>query len=207
MTKNKNEIELFEYENDYSKNIVVCDKFDYIPKIYTISFFHEFDYDARKYRPYFDVFDRAKPEDTIIVYFNSGGGSIYTLNLFLNAVRRCRCHNVIARVNYAASAAALLALYCDKIEFNKDSTIMLHTFSSAQWGKSQEIEADFTHLKNNFKKMQGKILSRILSEKEIEELYNGKDFYFDEIEAFSRIQKYTKILNKKNKKNAERENK
>ena len=171
---------------DFTKNISIKNKFDYIPKIYTINFWHDFD-DPRNYIPYFKVLQEAHEEDQIIFYFNSPGGSIHTLNLFLNALRRCKSKYILARVNYAASAAALLALYCDNIEFNTNSTLMLHTYSSLHWGKGQEIQSDVEHTKKNYEELLKYICRKILTDKEIEEMLNGKDFYFTGEEAVKRL--------------------
>lgn len=171
---------------NFKHNITVKNKLDYIPKVYTINFFHDFD-DPRYYLTYFKVLEEAHEEDDIIFYFNSPGGSIETLNLFLNALRRCKSKNVLARVNYAASAAALLALYCDNIEFNLNATLMLHTWSGIRYGKGQEIESDFVHSKKNYESMLKYICKKILTEEEIEQLLNGKDFYFDGEEAVKRL--------------------
>lgn len=185
---------------DYSKNITVKNKLDYTPKIYTINFWHDFD-DPRNYIPYFKVIEEAREEDVIIFYFNSPGGSVHTLNLFINALRRCKSKTVIARVNYAASAAAFLALFCDNIEFNTNSTLMLHTYSSLLYGKGQEIESEMIHNKSEFEKLIRFICSKILSKEEIEELLNGKDFYFNGEEAIKRLKQYAhkKIKEQKSK--------
>lgn len=178
--------EEIEYDFDYSKNISVKNKFDYVPKIYTINFWHDFD-DPRNYIPYFKILQEAHEEDQIIFYFDSPGGRVDTLNLFLNALRRCRSKYVLARVNYAASAAALLALYCDNIEFNTNSTLMLHTASGGYRGKTQEIQSEVEHNKKNYEDLFKYILKKILSDKEIQELLDGKDFYFTGEEAVKRM--------------------
>ena len=189
-------------ELDYSKNVSVKNKLDYTPKVYTINFFHDFD-DPRLYRSYFKVLEDAREEDDIVFYFNSPGGDINTLNLFLNALRRCKSNNILARVNYAASAAALLALYCDNIEFNVNATLMLHTWSGVRYGKGQEIESDLTHSKKNYESMLRYICKKILTDEEIDQMLNGKDFYFDGEEAIKRLkaraaEKLKEIKKKKN---------
>lgn len=171
---------------DFTKNITVKNKLDYSPKIYTINFWHDFD-DPRNYIPYFKVLEDAHEEDQIVFYFNSPGGDVSTLNLFLNALRRCKSKYILARVNYAASAAALLALYCDNIEFNTNATLMLHNYKGLFYGKGQEIKADFEHSNKKFEDMLKYICRKILTDKEIEELINGKDFYFSGEEAVKRL--------------------
>lgn len=173
-------------ELDYSKNVSVRNKLDYTPKIYTINFWHDFD-DPRLYRSYFKVLEEAHEQDDIIFYFDSPGGSITTLNLFLNALRRCKSKNIIARVNYAASCAALLALYCDNIEFNTNASLMLHTYSIGDYGKGNEVKATIQHLDKSNEKLIRFICSKILTSEEIDQLLDGKDFWFDGEEAVKRL--------------------
>jgi ATP-dependent protease ClpP protease subunit len=199
MSKNKACEDEITADFDYNKNITVKNKLDYTPKVYTINFFHDFD-DPRYYLNYFKVLEEAHEEDDIIFYFNSPGGSIETLNLFLNALRRCKSKNVLARVNYAASAAALLALYCDNIEFNVNATLMLHTWSGFRYGKGQEIESDLAHSKKNYESMLRYICRKILTTEEIEQMINGKDFYFDGEEAVKRLKARAKEKLKEQKK-------
>ena len=177
-----------EYTPDFnfSKNITVRNKLDYTPKVYTINFFHDFD-DPRNYLSYFKILEEAHEQDDIIFYFNSPGGDITTLNLFINALRRCKSKNILARVNYAASAAALLALYCDNIEFNVNATLMLHTYSGLRYGKSQEMESEMIHCKKNYESLLKYICKKILTDEEVEQMLNGKDFYFDGEEAIKRL--------------------
>lgn len=193
--------EEIEYDFDYSKNISIKNKFDYIPKIYTINFWHDFD-DPRNYIPYFKILQEAHEEDQIIFYFDSPGGRIDTLNLFLNALRRCKSKYILARVNYAASAAALLALYCDNIEFNTNSTLMLHTYSGGYRGKGQEVQSEVEHYGKNYNELNKYILQKILTDKEIQELLDGKDFYFTGEEAVKRLKaraaEKSKLKKKKN---------
>lgn len=201
MKKGKACDEEIEYDFDYSKNISIKNKFDYVPKIYTINFWHDFD-DPRNYIPYFKILQEAHEEDQIIFYFDSPGGRIDTLNLFLNALRRCKSKYILARVNYAASAAALLALYCDNIEFNTNSTLMLHTYSGGYRGKGQEVQSEVEHYGKNYNELNKYILQKILTDKEIQELLDGKDFYFTGEEAVKRLKaRATEKLKLKKKKN------
>lgn len=192
MVKNKIcDDELIVLDYNYKQNITVKDKLEYTPKVYTINFFHDFD-DPRNYLSYFKVLEEAREEDDIIFYFDSPGGRIDTLNLFINALRRCKSKKVLARVNYAASAAALLALFCDNIEFNTNSTLMLHTYGGIFHGKGQEVESDVMHSKKIYEDLLKFICKKILTDEEIEQMLNGKDFYFNGEEAIRRLKENAK---------------
>ena len=186
-------------KDNYKNNIHVADKLEYMPKIYKINFWHEFSYNATLYNSYFEVLEKAREQDDIIFYFNSSGGSVSTLNLFINAMRRCKSKRIVAVVNYAASAAALLALFCDEIILNTDSTLMLHDFSTLVYGKSQEIESDFQHSKESIHKLMRFICKKVLTDEEIEQMFNGKDFYFNEKQVMERLKKYAKKALKEEK--------
>lgn len=184
-----------EYDGErgcYKNNVKISNKLEYMPKIYTIYFWHEFESDASLYLPYFDVLEKAREEDDVVFYFNSSGGDISTLNLFLNALRRCKSKKIVAVVNYAASAAAILALFCDDIVLNSHSTIMLHDFSTCVWGKSQEIDSAFSHSKEEIHKLLKFVCQKVLTDEEIEQMFNGKDFYFNQDEVLERLKRFAK---------------
>ena len=70
---------------------------------------------------------------------------------------------------------------------------MLHAPST--WGldgKEQELKSYVDHSVDQSKRMFGHYLKRILSDKEIEEMFNGKEFRFNEIDAIKRLKKYSK---------------
>ena len=202
-----NEEEEIFIKDIYKNNIHIADKLEYMPKIYKINFWHDFNSNATLYNSYFEVLEKAREQDDIIFYFNSGGGSVSTLNLFINAMRRCKSKRIVAVVNYAASAAALLALFCDEIILNTDSTLMLHDFSTFVYGKSQEIEADFQHSKESIHKLMKYICKKVLTEEEIEQMFNGKDFYFNEKEVMERLKRYAKKALKEEKEKNNKSNK
>ena len=196
-----NEDEEIYLKDTYKNNIHVVDKLEYMPKIYKINFWHDFSSNASLYNPYFEVLEKAREQDDIVFYFNSGGGCVSTLNLFINAIRRCKSKRIIAVVNYAASAAALLALFCDEMILNTDSTLMLHDFSTFVFGKSQEIESDFQHSKESIHKLMRFICKKVLTDEEIEQMFNGKDFYFNEKQVMERLKKYAKKALQEQKEN------
>lgn len=202
-----NEDEEIYLKDSYKNNIHVADKLEYMPKVYKINFWHDFSSNATLYNSYFEVLEKAREQDDIIFYFNSGGGCVSTLNLFINAIRRCKSKRVIAVVNYAASAAALLALFCDEIILNTDSTLMLHDFSTLVFGKSQEIESDFQHSKESIHKLMRFICKKVLTDEEIEQMFNGKDFYFNEKQVMERLKRYAKNALKEQKEKNKKDSK
>lgn len=171
-----------------------------VPKLFTINFWYEFNFDTWLHSKALEVFEKAGENDEIVIYFNSPGGSVNTLIMFKNALLRSKCKNITAKINYAASAAAILALYCPNIEFNIGSTLMFHTFSTYMYGKGQEVTSALDHIKDIYYRMIRNICRRIMSPEEIERMIKGEDFHFSEVEALERLKKYTKVLEDEEKK-------
>ena len=174
-----------------SKNISVTDKMPYMPKIYSIKFFHEFEYEADQYLPYLEVFENARENDVIFIELNSPGGSALTYNILADAIDRCKCRNIIAKIFYAASAGALLALKCPYIWPMECAQMMLHSMQIANYYNDAEniksaVNFDVEMQNNIFKPL----LSKILSKEEVKDLINGKEFYFNKKEIENRISKY-----------------
>lgn len=194
-----------------SKNISVSDKMPYMPKIYSIKFFHEFEYESEKYLPYLEVFETARENDVIFIELSSPGGSVLTYNILADAIDRCKCRNIIAKIFYAASAGALLALKCPYIWPMECAQMMLHSMQVANyWNDAENIQNSVNFevdVQNNLFKP---LLNKILSKEEIKELTNGKEFYFNKKEIETRINKYagkTIQIVKLNKSSSEEESK
>lgn len=174
-----------------SKNISVTDKMPYMPKIYSIKFFHEFEYETDQYLPYLEVFENARENDVIFIELNSPGGSVFTYNIIADAVDRCKCRNIIAKIFYAASAGALLALKCPYIWPMECAQMMLHSMQIANYfNDAENVQRDVNFNVEMQNTIFKPLLSKILSKEEIKDLTNGKEFYFNKKEIENRISKY-----------------
>lgn len=174
-----------------SKNISVTDKMPYMPKIYSIKFFHEFEYETDQYLPYLEVFENARENDVIFIELNSPGGSVFTYNIIADAVDRCKCRNIIAKIFYAASAGAFLALKCPYIWPMECAQMMLHSMQIANYfNDAENVQRDVNFNVEMQNTIFKPLLSKILSKEEIKDLTNGKEFYFNKKEIESRITKY-----------------
>ena len=82
---------------------------------------------------------RTTPEDVELVV-NSPGGDVFVGLDIANAILNCT-HKVTATVEtIAASAAAVIAVACDKVKVDKNSIIMLHYCWTIAMGDKQEME-------------------------------------------------------------------
>lgn len=177
-----------ETEYNYSANIIT----KVLRTRYTIRFWHEFE-DIGLYKPYFDVFEKAKATDEIVIDISSWGGYGETQMSLAHMITHCECRNITAFVRVAYSAGAKLALSCPKIAFEDNASMMLHAYyQQIPYTKQQEIISRAKHFSDNFDLCADSLLRKMLSGEEVKELHNGKDFWFTRHEAIARLKKYGK---------------
>jgi ATP-dependent protease ClpP protease subunit len=78
----------------------------------------------------------------------SSGGSIIAALKCINLIKslKVEIHSIID--SYAASAATLISVVCDKRYMNKYSSILIHELrSQSSWNKMSELEDEMTNLK------------------------------------------------------------
>lgn len=133
-------------------------------------------------------------EDWVVnVHIASDGGYLDTTIAIVDAINSCP-GLVIAHVAFACSAATIIALSCDKVRMADDSFFMIHNYSETSSGKGAEIKrkAQFTDkwLPNFFKTAY----LGFLTEAELKEVHDDKDFWFTQEETNERLKRISKLL-------------
>jgi ATP-dependent protease ClpP protease subunit len=90
------------------------------------------------------------------------------------------------------SAATVVMMAADEIEFCPWSTIMIHAYSGGVIGKYQEIQSSSEFHKQWFEKIVNDIYGEFLSKKEIAQILSGKDLWLTSDEALNRFNKIFK---------------
>ena len=150
-----------------------------------------------------------EPNDIIRLSLNSAGGYVYEGKSLINSIQRTGAFIETELVADAASMAAVIFCIGEKRIIYENSSIMFHTFTSGVYGKGQEVE---DHIEHKNKNINAFFRSHIigLTEKEIERMIIGKEFWFGaeemcqrEIATHVRIgeviipaKKYLKLLKK-----------
>lgn len=179
-------------QQNYFKNIEIIDKYSYIPKIYTLNLNHDIE-DINLYLSYIHLFRCLKAEDTLIINFDCDGGNANTLRTFCNILESSPCKEIVGNLNTAQSAASMLLLmYCKHININKYSLLMCHNYNIGIQGKGQEVKSAIETKDTIYKSMMIESYGNIMSKIELNDLFNGKDFYFHSKEIKDRLEKYGK---------------
>jgi ATP-dependent protease ClpP protease subunit len=138
-----------------------------------------------------ETIKRTSGNDLIEFDICSPGGMVQTYQALLLALHQTDA-TVVATVHSASSAAAFLALNCDKLQVTPMSRLLLH-------GASGGCEGHTANIINNARSMEyitDKLLDDTLgfvNRKELERMKNGSDlsFFGEEIVLrFNRMQRY-----------------
>ena len=153
--------------------------------------------EASDYIELCDVLRSASPNDEVLIRINSGGGSLATANMIVNSIRESQAHVHGFIESTCASAATLIYLACHSYSLSEDADMMIHTSSSLYGGKEHEQHSYVTFSRKKIHKMVRDRYAGFLTEKEIENVLNGQDYYFDSEEIAERLETYTEFQEKK----------
>lgn len=159
--------------------------------------------------------DSCKPQDEVIVHINNYGGELdIGMNIY-DCLKGSDANIIISVEGICASCASMIMLAGNQWNVTPHAYVMIHEWSGCEYGKWNEIKAKFHYDENVVEKQFREMYKNFLTDEEIEQCLNGKDFYFDADETVKRLNDYQKEeldvqieINKiadKHSKNAEKE--
>lgn len=136
-----------------------------------------------KYRGVYDALYKADSKDSVTVILNTPGGYLATQNQMVNCLLDTKAKTK-AIIHEASSAGVGIALACDEVEVKKFGYMFIHNASTCAFGKVNEVTTRTDHLKTYWRTIMSELYRGFLTEVEIQQVFEGKDFYFhkDEIE-------------------------
>lgn len=145
--------------------------------------------EAEDYLELFDKIRNAGENDFIKLHINSPGGYLSTATQFLRCLQETRASVIASIEGECCSAATILMLAAHSFEVSDHSVTMCHTFSSGNMGKGNELRdrANFdTKWSQNYFM---DIYNGFLTDNEIKQMMEGKDFWFSADETIERLKK------------------
>lgn len=145
-------------------------------------YLREFDELGNGLNKIFNELKLSNEGDTLDIYINSAGGSIYEGFQFYNIINNIFKETTITYLDpMGYSMGALLFCMAQKRIAFETSSIMFHDYYSSMQGKSQEQEDYFNHSKplihSFFKKLI--VTTGFLTPEEFEKMLLGKEYWFD----------------------------
>ncbi len=151
------------------------------------------------YRDVIHCLATCSENDNVNILINSSGGRTDSAWAIIEAMKGCRGDVAVTVLGAAYSAASMIACMADECYFAESSEMMLHTahYGSINTVPNVKTQVDFTTRQMN--KLLDTCYKGFLTDKELEELKNGKEFWYSADEAQARMAKRHRYLNNLNK--------
>jgi len=152
------------------------------------------------YRPLIHRLGTLSQHDQVQVIVNTYGGSFDGIVALINAVQNTPAEVYCEIEGKACSAGSIFALACPNLSVGKYSSMMIHPSSFGSSGFQGNVIAHSTFIDNEVKRLYKDVYADFLTEKELEDVFLGKEFWFDYEEITRRLELRTEIQEKKLKK-------
>lgn len=167
----------------------------------TITFYFDEEIGApSEYRQIIQRIHNLTTNDTLELVLNTPGGRLDTTINLVNAIKSTDAEVIGILDGKAASAGSMILLSCPNVMVMPNSTVMIHTWSGGFGGKSHEIMANNSFYDAEIKKLMADVYLGFLTEKELGNVFNGSDLYFNSDEVIERLKQRSKWLERTKKK-------
>lgn len=146
--------------------------------------------DAEDYIDLCNILRTATQQDEVIIRINSGGGSVSTGNMIINAINESEANVVGFIENDCGSMATYIFLACHSWGVSDSAEFFAHTCSYGNWGKEHENFAQMEFIRKQQHKMTRKRYAAFLTDAEIDSILAGQDVYLDADEIMERLPAY-----------------
>jgi ATP-dependent Clp protease protease subunit len=156
--------------------------------------------EAEHYTDWFHLIRHATEEDIIIIHINSPGGDGVTAIQFRSVLSETEAQVVASIEGDCMSAATMIMLSCDGIAVAEHSRFLIHNYSAMTMGKGGEMYDHITAERTWSENLMRDIYKGFLTDAEITQVLEGKDFWMDQEEVIRRADRKQKFLLKEFKK-------
>lgn len=145
---------------------------------------------AEDYVDLCNILRTASEQDEVVLRIRSGGGSVHTGNMIINAINESQA-NVIGFIESdCGSMATFIFLACHTWGVSESAEFFCHTCSYGTWGKEHENFTQAEFIRKQAHKQMRHRYKNFLSESEIESVISGADVYLDADEIMERLGPY-----------------
>ncbi len=156
--------------------------------------------DPPLYRDVIHCLATCNENDTVNFLINSNGGRTDSIWQIIEAMKGCRGDVAATVIGSAYSAASMLACMAPECYVADSAEFMLHTAHYGSIGTVPNVKGQTDFATKQINRLLDICYSGFLTPKEMEELKNGREFWFDAEEARERMLKRKLYLLKESKK-------
>ena len=163
------------------------------PYSYPIAYDHVLHFnseiDAPEYYAEFaDTLIAASENDTVSIYFATGGGRDDTMIVIMNLIRNCKARVIGYLIADASSAGSFILLNCDEIYVGDHVDMLVHAGSYGSVGDYATVKAHTEHNWKKTKKLLEETYKYFLTDEEINDvLVNNRQMFLDSEEINRRL--------------------
>lgn len=132
--------------------------------------------------------------DSVNLLVNSSGGRTDAIWQIIEAMNGCRGDVSVTVIGAAYSAASMLACMAPECYIADSAEFMLHTAHYGSIGTVPNVKGQTDFATRQINKLLDKAYKGFLTDKELDDLKNGKEFWFDSDEAGKRMTRRYKYL-------------
>lgn len=147
-----------------------------------------------KYMDLIHTLKTIEEHDTIFIYINSYGGNLYTTIQLINAIKNCAGTVITCLEGEVISAATLIFLAGHKHIINDSGSFMVHKYSHTVEGKGSDVASQVKFTERYFEELAYKSYADLMDNAEIEQMLEGKDFWFSSREVYNRLKTKRDII-------------
>jgi ATP-dependent protease ClpP protease subunit len=144
--------------------------------------------EAKKYRDLIDALVSAGQHDEFNLFINNGGGYLYTALAIIEAIKASQATVRAIVVGECHSAASIITLSCHEIMITDAASMMVHSASFGSGGFAHNVKhhADFSVAQMGV--LFDEVYGGFLTDTEIKELKNGREFWFNAKQIAKRVE-------------------
>ena len=146
------------------------------------------------YRDVIHCLATCNENDSVNMLVNSSGGRTDSIWQIIEAMKGCRGEVSVTVIGAAYSAASMLACMAPECYIAESAEFMLHTAHYGSIGTVPNVKGQTDFATRQINKLLDTCYKGFLTEKELEELKNGKEYWFDAEEAGKRMVRRYKYL-------------
>ena len=148
----------------------------------------------KDYRDVIECLVTCSENDQINFLINSSGGRTDSIWQIIETMKGCRGEITATVIGSAYSAASMLACMANECYIADSAEFMCHTAHYGSIGTVPNVKGQTDFATKQINKMLDTCYKGFLTDKELEELKNGKEFWFDADEARKRMTRRYKYI-------------
>jgi len=146
------------------------------------------------YRDVIHCLATCSENDSVNLLVNSSGGRTDSIWQIIEAMKGCRGDVSVTVIGAAYSAASMLACMAPECYIAESAEFMLHTAHYGSIGTVPNVKGQTDFATRQINRLLDQAYTGFLTDKELSELKNGKEYWFDAEEAGKRMVRRYKYL-------------